>query len=116
MLVFSILGSYFYWTEKPVLGVVFFLTSFLIATITWLKSEYLSPLNRSWAKFGEILGKVVNPIVIGLIFFGLITPLAIFLRIIGRDELKLKQHLKTETFWTQKADQKLDGDSFKNQF
>ena len=69
---------------------------FLIITIT--KPKVLLPLNKLWMKFGILLGMIVSPIVMGLIFFGIFTPIAIFMRLSGRDELRLR-FKKKETHW-----------------
>ena len=55
--------------------------------ITLIKSDTLLPLNKLWMRFGLLLGMIVSPIVLGLIFFGLFTPIAILMRLSGRDEL-----------------------------
>ena len=64
---------------------------------------------------GLALGKVVSPLVLGIIFFGLITPIALIARLIGRDELKLKRPNKS-TYWSEPIGSNSDADSFKNQF
>lgn len=69
---------------------------FLIITIT--NPKVLRPLNKLWMKFGILLGMIVSPIVMGIIFFGILAPIAIVMRLSGRDELRL--HLKKkETHW-----------------
>ena len=64
---------------------------------------------------GLALGKVVSPIVLGIIFFGLITPIALIARLMGRDELKLRRPKKS-TYWSEPISSSSDVDSFKNQF
>ena len=64
---------------------------------------------------GLALGKIVSPIVLGIIFFGLITPIALIARLLGRDELKLKRPKKS-TYWSKPISSNSDADSFKNQF
>jgi len=85
---------------------------FLIASIFDLK--LLGPLNKFWFKLGNILSKIVSPLVLGFIFFILITPLAISLKLSGRDALKLRR-IKAKTYWV-KPISELDPESFKNQF
>ncbi len=69
---------------------------FLIITIT--NPKVLLPLNKLWMKFGILLGMIVSPIVMGLIFFGIFAPIAIFMRLLGRDELRLC-FKKKKTHW-----------------
>ncbi len=86
---------------------------FLVASIT--NSELLTPLNKAWFHLGEVLGKVVSPIVLGAIFFLLITPVGVIARLLGRDELKLKRP-KATSYWRSPIGSNSDSESFKNQF
>ena len=70
---------------------------FLILGLT--DSKTLTPLNKLWFKFGIILGNVVSPIVMGLIFFLVVTPIGLFMKIIGKDFLNLKYDNKKKTYW-----------------
>jgi hypothetical protein len=64
---------------------------------------------------GQGLGKVVSPIVLGIIFFGLLTPIAFFAKLAGRDELKLLRP-KSDSYWVAPIGSNSDSESFKNQF
>jgi hypothetical protein len=75
-------------------------------------SNILSPLNKIWFKFGLLLGKIISPIIMGLIFFCIITPTAIILRLFNKDVLNLKKK-NTETYWIKKTSLK---SKMKNQF
>ena len=86
--------------------------SLLIITI--LKAEILLPFNKFWFRFGLILGIVFSPIIIGVIFFGIITPISILMRVFGRDELNIK-FLKKSSYWI-KRDSLIQKDFFNNQF
>ena len=59
------------------------------------------PLNKIWFKFGIKLGNFVSPIVMGIVFFGVVTPTAIILRVFGKDVLSLKKN-KKQSYWIQK--------------
>ena len=89
------------------------LPSFLI--ISFFYQALLTPLNKAWFMLGLALGKVVSPIVLGIIFFGLITPIALIAKLMGRDELKLKRPKKI-SYWSEPIGSNSDADSFKNQF
>ena len=89
----------------------------LIISITFLilgllNSKLLSPLNKIWFKFGIFLGKIVSPLVMGLIFFFVVTPIGILMRILNKDLLNLKFNRKS-TYWIEKNDPK---SKMKNQF
>ena len=77
-----------------------------------LNSKLLTPLNKIWFKFGMLLGKIVSPLVMGLIFFFVVTPIGILMRILNKDLLNLKFNKKS-TYWIEKNDPK---SKMKNQF
>ena len=82
----------------------------IILSITFLilgivNSKLLSPLKDYWIKLGEILGKVIAPIVMSLVFFIILTPIGIILRIFGKDLLKLKKNKKS-SYWLSRGDLK----------
>ena len=84
---------------------------FLILGI--LKSKILTPLNKLWFKFGLLLGSIISPIVMGIVFFIVITPIALIMRILGKDLLNLKRKNKNNTYWIEKTGPK---SKMKNQF
>ena len=63
-----------------------------------LNSRLLNPLNKTWMKFGELLGKIIPPIVMAGIFFIVITPMSLLIKIFGKDLLKLK-FTKEHSYW-----------------
>jgi len=75
----------------------------------------LTPLNKAWMKLGDLLGKVISPIVLGIIFFVLLAPVALVTRLLGRDELRLKMS-NSSSYWIDRTPPGPAGDSFKNQF
>ena len=64
-----------------------------------INSKLLTPLNVLWFKFGMILGAIISPIVMGIIFFLVVTPIGLILRIMGKDLLNKKYDKKKETYW-----------------
>ena len=77
-----------------------------------IDSKILSPLNYLWIKFGFLLGKFISPIVLAIIFFLVVTPISLLLKIFGKDVLLLKKN-ESKSYWIQKNDQK---SRMKNQF
>tara|TARA_B100001175_G_scaffold311877_1_gene316981 strand:- start:137 stop:520 length:384 start_codon:yes stop_codon:yes gene_type:complete len=77
-----------------------------------LNSKILTPLNSIWFKFGLLLGKVVSPVIMGIIFFLVVTPTAFIMRILGKDLLNLKYN-KNKSYWIEKEGPK---SKMKNQF
>ena len=84
--------------------------SFLILGL--INSKVLTPLNKLWFKFGLLLGKVISPLIMGIIFFLVVTPTALIMRIIGKDLLNLKFNNK-KSYWIEKTGPK---SKMKNQF
>ncbi len=86
--------------------------SIIFLILGLLNSKLLTPLNKIWFKFGILLGKIISPLVMGLIFFFVVTPIGILMRILKKDLLNLKFNKKT-TYWIEKNDPK---SKMKNQF
>ena len=73
--------------------------SLIFLILGLMNSKLLTPLNKLWFKFGMILGAIVAPIVMGIVFFLIITPIGLFMKIIGKDLLKKKFDKKKTTYW-----------------
>ena len=84
---------------------------FLILGLT--NSKLLTPLNKAWNQFGILLGNFIAPIVMGIIFFLVVTPTGLVVRVMGKDLLRLKKNKDKKTYWIHKEDYKT---SMKNQF
>jgi predicted membrane protein len=77
-----------------------------------INSQFLTPLNRLWFRFGIFLAKIISPFIMGLVFFGIVTPTGIMMRIFKKDVLRLKKN-NLETYWVKRSKEK---SSMKNQF
>jgi len=86
--------------------------SLIFLILGLLKSKILTPLNKIWFKFGILLGKIVSPLIMGAIFFLVVTPIGIILRLMGKDVLNLKYN-KNKSYWIEKSNPK---SKMKNQF
>ena len=91
---------------------IFLFVSLTFLVISFLKPKILQPLNKIWFRFGILLGKFVSPLVMGIIFFLVITPTGLIMRIIGKNLLNLKKNNK-KTYWINKDN---SNNSMKNQF
>tara|TARA_B100001093_G_C26552703_1_gene895193 strand:+ start:133 stop:513 length:381 start_codon:yes stop_codon:yes gene_type:complete len=67
-----------------------------------MNSSILSPLNRSWIKFGELLGRIIAPIVMAVVYFIVLTPISFLVRIMGKDLLKTKFSDTDNTYWVKR--------------
>lgn len=113
-LVFTIIAIYFYFKEINILFYTSGVISVFLFFITSFRANILKPLNKLWMKFGLILGKIINPIVMGIIYFFIFSPIGILMRLFGRDELGLRLKNK-KTYWI-KRNKELQTNSFKKQF
>ncbi len=97
-IIFLILGL---WpiTNGEEIRIWLILLAFIFFILGIMESKLLSPLNRLWFKFGIMLGAIVAPIVMGAIFFIVVTPIGIVMSIIGKDLLNKKHDKKKETYW-----------------
>ena len=71
----------------------------LFAAVAFLAPRALSPLNWVWFKLGLLLHHVVNPVIMAVMFYGAILPMAILLRAIGKDLLRLKREPESASYW-----------------
>ena len=88
------------------------LISLLFLILGIINSKILTPLNKIWFKFGIFLGKIISPVVMGIIFFLVVTPIAFLMRMLKKDLLNLKFN-KNSSYWIEKTDPK---STMKNQF
>jgi len=86
--------------------------SFIFLVLGIFNSKILSPLNKVWFKFGILLGKVISPVVMGLVFFLVVTPTGILMKIFRKDLLNLKFN-NNKSYWIDKRGPK---SKMKNQF
>ena len=112
--VFLGLSAYFYYEKSDAWLYASLVLTVVFLIVSVIKADVLHPLNRLWMRFGMILGIIISPIVLGVIFFGLFTPIAFLMRIFGRDELRL-QVKKQSSHWI-KRETEAQSESFKHQF
>ena len=78
------------------------IVSLIFLILGLINSNILTPLNRLWFKFGIFLGKIVSPIILGTIFFLIVTPTGLLLRLFGKDVINLKYN-KNNSYWIKKT-------------
>ena len=84
------------------LNFFFIATSIIFLILGLINSKLLTPLNKSWIKLGEILGIIIAPIVMALVYFVILTPVSFIVRIFGKDLLSLKLLKEKETYWVKR--------------
>jgi hypothetical protein len=109
-----LLSIYFIYSDSSYLTHTSSLTALAIL-ISLTIPKLFAPLNFIWFKLGLLLSRIVNPVVLGMMYFILITPLALILRLFGRDELRL-YNKQGSSKWIIRDQQEIDPKSFRNQY
>jgi len=91
-IIFVVLSIYFYYKNLIILSFCFFLIGLFLIILSIFKPIFIRPLNISWMFLGFLLGKIISPIVLGLLYFLVFTPVSLIQSIFGRDELHLKNN------------------------
>ena len=96
--IFLLSAIYFLYQDDLITASVLCLLSFIFTLLSILKDHLLLPLNKLWMRFGVLLGKIISPIILAILFFVMFTPIAIGMRLFQRDELRLKSS-NYDSFW-----------------
>lgn len=86
------------------------------AIVTVVRPQALGPANRAWLKLGLLMYKVVNPVIMAILFFGMILPIGLVMRMFGKDFLRLARDRQASTYWLPRADPRPQSESMKQQF
>ncbi|MFZ6746115.1 SxtJ family membrane protein [Undibacterium sp. JH2W] len=113
LLALAIYGYFHAWKQAALISCV--AGSALFAIFTLIAPGKLAPLNKAWYWLGQTMGRIINPLFLGLIFFVLLTPIAIIMRLFKRDELRMRSD-KRSSYWIVRDPSGPASDSFKNQF
>ena len=113
---FALLTLLKLWRGWTAWGWVFLVLALAFAAAATAAPGILAPLNRLWLKFGLVLHKVVTPIVMGLLFYGVVTPMGVAMRLMGKEFLRLKRDPDAKTYWIERDPPGPAPDSMKNQF
>ena len=98
MLILVGLSIYCLWNNIIIIGICVSAVGVLVAVVTCFYDNLLSPLNRLWMKLGLLLGMIISPLILAVVFFGILGPIALLMKISGRDELQLKRR-NVDSFW-----------------
>jgi hypothetical protein len=100
-------GQIRYWAL--LVGAVFLVLGLAIPSV-------LAPLSRVWMKFGHLLHRIVSPIVLGIMFFLVVTPVGVLMRLLGKDPLRLKSDREAKTYWIAREPPGPAPESLRDQF
>jgi len=87
---------------------------FLVCALVF--PSVLAPLNRVWLRFGLLLHKIVSPVVLGIMFYLVITPIGLLMRALGKDPLRLKFDKQSNSYWIERVPPGPTPESLKDQF
>ena len=82
-----------------------FILSLIFLVLGVLNSKFLTPLNKLWYKFGILLGTIISPIVMGVVFFIVVTPIGLVMRFLGKDLLRINKDKFASTYWVNREKQ-----------
>ncbi|CAN5255339.1 hypothetical protein BH10PSE7_BH10PSE7_28610 [soil metagenome] len=116
--VVALLLALWVWWRKdmPNLALVFLAASAAFLAAGFVAPALLRPLNLVWLKFGLLLHKVINPVVMGLLFFLVFTPMGLIMRAFGKDFLRLKFRAEGQSYWVSRSGDGSVPTSMRNQF
>jgi hypothetical protein len=112
---FVLAGTYGVWHGGAGRAWLFAL-AVLTVLVTLTRETWLTPFNRAWMKLGELLGRVVSPLVLGVIFFAVFAPVGIGMRLFGRDALARRFEPARRSYWLERDPPGPADDSFRNMF
>jgi len=99
--VFFIIAFWSFFENVYEIKILPLVISLIFLILGLLNSKILTPLNKLWLKFGELLGKIISPVIIFFIYFIFVSPLAFILRLFGKDLMKIK-FSKKKSYWIQR--------------
>jgi len=113
--VFAFIGAWMAWKSRSYVAIPFYASAFfLLVSVAWPRA--LHPLNVAWMRLAVVLNRVVSPIVMGVMYFGFLTPIAAAMRLRGRDALRQRFEAALDSYWIRRDPPGPDGSTFPRQF
>jgi hypothetical protein len=112
---FAACGAYGLWRGPASMSWILAL-AVLTAAVTLARPAWLAPLNRAWMKFGELMHRVVSPVILGILYFGMFTPIGWAMRLAGRDPMARTFEPVKKSYWIDRAPPGPAEDSFRDLF
>jgi hypothetical protein len=113
--VLAAVATYKLWTGKHLVASILAAVAMALVVAALTRPTVLQPLNRLWFEFGLLLGRIVSPLVLAILFFLIITPVALVGKLLRRDALRLRRRM-TASHWIRREPPGPAVDSFKHQF
>jgi len=113
--VFALIGAYGLYRASSH-APIWLAVAAVFAGITLVRPALLGPAKRAWLKLGLLMYRVVNPVIMAILFFGAILPIGWIMRIFGKDFLRLARDRSASTYWQPRTDERLPPESMRQQF
>ena len=113
--VFALLASLSWWRHSAAAPWLAALAALFLA-ITLIRADWLLPLNRAWMRFGLLLNAIVSPVVLGVLFFGVFTPVGMVMRVMRRDPMRRKWEVAARSYWIMREPPGPAPESLRDQF
>ena len=114
--VFAIIGLFPYFFGDGSLYLWSLIVAAIFILVAFIRPSLLKPLNIVWFKFGLLLHSIVNPIIMGIMFFGVVTPIALLFKLTGKDPLKLRFDKSSTSYWVHRDPPGPEPESMRRQF
>ncbi|MDA9464504.1 SxtJ family membrane protein [Bradyrhizobium sp. CCBAU 53415] len=114
-LVFAVIGCFSFYKRSSHAPIWLAVAAIVIGVALW-RPQSLASVNRAWLKLGLLMYRVVNPVVMAILFFGAIMPIGLTMRIFGKDFLNMRQDSSAETYWSTRSDPRPPSESMRHQF
>ena len=89
-------------TKKDEINLYLISIALIFLVLGLLNSKILSPLNKAWIKLGEILGRIIAPIVMAIVYFLILTPISLLVRLFGKDLIGMKFSSDIKSYWVKR--------------
>ena len=101
LLFFIVFLAFALWplTKKGEINLYLISIALIFLILGLLNSKILTPLNKSWIKLGELLGRIIAPIVMGIVYFIILTPISLLVRLFGKDLIGMKFSNDIKSYW-----------------
>ena len=104
LLFFIVFLAFALWplTKRGEVNLYLFSIALIFLALGIFNSKILSPLNKSWIKLGEILGRIIAPIVMAIVYFLILTPISLLVRLFGKDLIGMKFSSDIKSYWVKR--------------
>lgn len=113
---FALLALREWWSGWFTLGYLYLGQAAIFAALALVYPVMLAPLNRFWTKFGFLISRLMSPLVLAMIFFVVVTPIGLLMRLLGKDMLRLKRAPRARSYWIERDPPGPSPYTIKNQF